>query len=1802
MKRALSLFLPILMFQALALDMVAQAGDPNIPPSVNMLSPPDGAFIPGPADILLAAGATDPDGTVVTVEFFVNGESVGYGNGIVNPWFSFFYLLQEDMAPGDYEIVALATDNHGAETESDPVAITIFEEPVVPVVGVVATDPEASEPGVLTSVLDTATFTFRRSGPTDDPLDVFFSLHGEAIVGEDYVEVPTVITIPAGRSWADLIIQPIDDDLVEGDERVVVRIEPVDCEDAANCYEVSRYARARAVIHDNDTPPNLPPRAKLIHPHDGQLFRAPADILLVAKAFDLDGDVVQVEFFEGDNSLGVVPAPEIEAVPGAALDIDDPSVGPFYRLTWEDVPAGGYVLTAVATDDDGDEGRSRPVEIKVVEIQPPPVVTIVATDPEASEPGVLTVIDYATFTVSRTGPLHRPLTVLYRVGGSAENGVDYDEIPHRIHFPIGAATADIEIRPIDDNIHEGDETVKIGLVPCRAIADVPMPSDACYRVGIPGRARAVIHDNDPPPPNHPPHVRLIRPLDGSIFRAPADIRLAAAAEDRDGTVESVAFYANDDLIVILTRDGIILPASNTETPDGALPPDIADPIELWHYLWQGVGPGAYELVAVATDDDGDSTRSDPVAIRVLHVPVLPVVNIFAVDPIAVEGSSGTGTEPDTATFKVVRTGPTGHALVVRYVTAGTAIEGEDYVELSGSVIIPEGASSAPVVIVPIDDDVPEFIETVEVRVVEGPCVTDADLASVAWSCYRVGNHPVDRAYIIDDDPFPNIPPRVEILRPVDGAHIPGPADIRVVADARDIDGFVRSVEFFANGESIGIVFPPPPGSLTPISVVDHTGAIVHLEANHVAPDLQYPWQILWRHVQPGLYALTAVATDNDGDSTESAPVNIVVFPDPEPPVVEVKATDPVATEPDVLGTHLDTATFTICRDGPVNRPLTVYYHLGGDAENGIDYRQLPTAVTIPTGERCIDVVVRPLDDNLVEGPESVVLALREVPCVVPADLDGTTGGIDPMPLDCYFVGRCGKARAVIYDNDQPNHPPYVRMVHPRDGDLFLGPTDIRLAAWAFDLDGDVVQVEFFEGDNSLGVVTVPTPQPNTDALHPDILPLYQLLWEDVPAGRYTLTARATDDDGDTGISDPVRIRVIEIQPPPVVTIEATDDEAAEPDPGGTELDIAVFSVNRHGPLGRPLTVHYRIDGSATNGEDYEEIPRSVTIPVDAASAEIRILPIDDDVFEGTERVRLTLVPSVCIATFPPPADCHYIIGTPSSASAAILDNDPPPPNEPPIVNLIRPHDGSIFAAPATILLAANAGDPDGQVVQVEFFANGDSLGVVPQGDPTDLGGLFRLWWEDVGPGFYVLTAVATDDDGDSTTSEPVNIAVIEFPGPAVVNVFATDPIAREQNPYSGEPLDPAMFTVVRDGSTAESLTVHYDVSGTADNGVDYHLLSGEVTIPQGQLAEEIYVVAIDDLIHEPTESVIVEIVELPCIAIYPPPPECYVRGDHPVAAAEILDNDPPPNLPPVAQITAPPQGSVYTEPATVDITVAAVDPDGWVQKMEIFANGRKIDEQEIYFIVPPPPGQEQFFDFMWENVPAGFYRLTARATDQLGSASWTGPVVIWVRESPAIPVVNVFAIDRLAREEPGPNGQINTATFKVRRDGGDLGQPLEVHYELGGSADNGVDYEELSGVVTIPAGRHGAREVVVPIDDELPEGRESVKIRLFVATDEDPPPYIVGHHGRAGAVIVDRDFPTPVCRPLKDGLMYVCKVAESGQAFQVEVSTDMIEWTPLETVTVVEDALHYVDAMTDGAAHKSYRFVPIPHDPMALED
>jgi hypothetical protein len=101
---------------------------------------------------------------------------------------------------------------------------------------------------------------------------------------------------------------------------------------------------------------------------------------------------------------------------------------------------------------------------------------------------------------------------------------------------------------------------------------------------------------------------------------------------------------------------------------------------------------------------------------------------------------------------------------------------------------------------------------------------------------------------------------------------------------------------------------------------------------------------------------------------------------------------------------------------------------------------------------------------------------------------------------------------------------------------------------------------------------------------------------------------------------------------------------------------------------------------------------------------------------------------------------------------AYTRSTPPTVGPAPSVTITNPANGAVFAAPANVIIGANAKVDSGAVTNVAFFANVTSVGTAQSAPFTVTAG-------NLATGQYALTAVATAE-GVSTTSSVVNITVV----------------------------------------------------------------------------------------------------------------------------------------------------------------------------------------------------------------------------------------------------------------------------------------------------------------------------------------------------------------------------------------------------------------------------------------------------------
>ena len=692
-------------------------------------------------------------------------------------------------------------------------------------------------------------------------------------------------------------------------------------------------------------------------------------------------------------------------------------------------------------------------------------------------------------------------------------------------------------------------------------------------------------------------------------------------------------------------------------------------------------------------------------------------------------------------------------------------------------------------------------------------------------------------------------------------------------------------------------------------------------------------------------------------------------PHPDLPVVSLRTVNPTTKEPrpneDVAG-----GIFRLRRTGSTETELSVWMRYEGTATPGADFEALPDIVTFKRGEAEVDLQVFAPDDGIVEPTETVHAQIIYSPAAAafvtytihPTDNSGTV----------FIHDVNGSSRASL------------RITHPDDNAIFpLGAT-IQISAVAVDLDGYIPRVEFYSGDNLIGVSEIAFIQ-----APPDGTPItHSFEWHNAPPGRHEIHARAVEANGSPVRSLDVTVFVEPADQLPIVSVRfqphLTDE--AWPD---ADFAPGSFDFRRTGPTNLPLAVYFLISGTATPGVDYQSFDTDIVFPAGERSIHKRVEAIDDLLAEGNETVVLTLThPPMQIQPFEPPFPGHYLIGPEHhSAELIILDNDDPTPGA--RIEITKPRNGEVIPLGEPIQVDAVAVDPEGYIPRLEFYAGDRLIGVSeivfiqppPDGTPIE----HSIIWSNAPSGRHELTARGLASNGQRVISDPVTITVTgEIHKLPVIAIEAIDPDAAELT--RNGTTDPAVFVVRRTaGPTNLAVTFLYQVSGRAQNGIDFERLSGVATLRAGQLATEIVVRPLPDPIAENEETVVLSLIDNDCRTTIPLF-QCYHIGSPSIAHAFIRDGSGT-NVPPRIRIVEPRDGQVFALGQTIPVRTEAFDLNGMITQIELY-----IDDQLAWVT-------NNNLVYLWPNASMGEHTLRAEATDNSGARVRSDPVRILVRES-----------------------------------------------------------------------------------------------------------------------------------------------------------------------------------------------------------
>ncbi|MBT9522758.1 MAG: hypothetical protein IV101_17940, partial [Dechloromonas sp.] len=362
------------------------------------------------------------------------------------------------------------------------------------------------------------------------------------------------------------------------------------------------------------------------------------------------------------------------------------------------------------------------------------------------------------------------------------------------------------------------------------------------------------------------------------------------------------------------------------------------------------------------------------------------------------------------------------------------------------------------------------------------------------------------------------PPTVSLSAPAANAVFAAGSNITLTATAADSDGTVAKVDFYRGTTLIG-------------------------------SDTTAPYTVTWSSAPAGSYGLTAKVTDNKGIATTSATIPIIVNAAPT-----VAISSPTANQTFASPANVTITASAADSDGSIAKvefyqgatligtataaPYTVTwssapsgaYVLTAKATDNRGAGTTSTAVPIFVDVPPTVTLTSPLANAVFNAGSAIPLSANA------ADSDGSVSKVE------FYQGSTliGTATAAPYSLTWNNAPagsvsltakatdnngvvttspavavvvnalPTVSLTSPTPGQALTAPANVTITASASDSDGSIAKVEFYQGSTLIGTATASP---------------YSLVWNDIPAGTYSLTVQATDDRGAVGVSAPLGVTV-----------------------------------------------------------------------------------------------------------------------------------------------------------------------------------------------------------------------------------------------------------------------------------------------------------------------------------------------------------------------------------------------------------------------------------------------------------------------------------------------------------------------------------------------------------------------------------------------------------------------------------------------------------------------------------------------------
>jgi hypothetical protein len=1518
---------------------------------------------------------------------------------------------------------------------------------------------DASEPG--TSGLFTVSLP---AGVTvkEDVTVVFNVPLSSATANADYTALPgTSVKILAGNNSATLSVDVIDDNILEGNEAVIVNITSATSGPAGTgAYTVNGTSKQATVIiaDDENTAANkvlsIAKNTDAAEPGTNGDFTVSLPPGVIAKeditiVFGTPGGTAAsgTDYLPfsgiytiplGQNStlitLNIFDDKIIEGTETAIVTINggtSPNIGAFTAST-----TNGQAGILIADDDN---------------IAANKVISIIKTT-DAAEPatsGLYTVSLPTGITVTEN------VTVNYTITGTAVAGIDYTALSGTVTIPAGTNNATITLDVLDDKIIEGSETVIVTLTGGSSV------TYGTYTPN-PGSNQATITINDDDNVSLNKIISIIKTTDAAepssngLFTVSLPTGITVTEDvtvnyTPSGTATSGLDYAT------MTGSVVILAGANsatfavtviddsflegTETVIASLNGGTSASFGTFPFT----GSNSNATVNIADDD---------------NIPANKVISIVKTTDASEPSSSGS--------FMVsLPPGVTvGEAVMVNYAITGTATSGVDFTALTGTVQISAGANSATIAVNIIDDKIIEPNETIIATVTGG--------TSPTVGAYTA--NPVKKAatVIITDDDDIAANKVISIVKTNDASEPATNGNFTIslptgVSVAENVE-----VTYTVSGDAFPgvdyttltgtVIIPAGANSvLMPVKVADDN-IIENLETVSVVIDGATSVKFTDYTIDP--VNNNGTVNINDDDNTTANKVISIV-----------KSGD--ATEPAANG------SFTVRLPAGVSviEGVTVNYTVTGTATAGTDYTTLTGTVVIAAGANSALIPVNVIDEKNLESLETVIATITN-------GSSATYGAYTASTI-------AGQATVTITDNDNIAANKVVSIAKTADAgepatngsftvSLPAGVTVTTDVTMNYNMSGTATNgtdftaltgsVIILAGQNSALI-----PVNITDDKMIEGTETFTVTLTAGTSGFGIFSASPTNKVATVTISDDDDIAVNKI----LSIIKTTD--ASEPATNGR------FTVSL--PAGvtvrESVTVNYTIAGTATSLDDYVPLSGSITIPAGVNNVLLNVNVTDDNIIEGDETV---------IATLTTATSTNFTFTAGGQATVTIADDENIAANK--VVSIANTNDAAEPSTTGRFTVSLPAGITSVENVTVNYTVAGTA-------GATDYAPLSGSVIIPAGLNSALINVIVTDDgmiEGNETVIATLATATATTftyttTGQATVTIADDDDIAANKvisistATNASEPGTNGVFRVSLPSgiTTSENITVTYTVAGTAGT-TDYAALTGTVIIPAGLNNAAVNVNVTDDNIIEGNETVIATITGATGTAF------TYTAGGQ--ATVTIADNDNTAAKKVISIINTTdasepaanglftvslPAGVTATEAITVTYTVA-----GTAGLTDYTALSGSV------IITAGNNGALVNVNVTDDNIIEGnetvIATLTGAASTTFSFTANTAATVTIADDDNTTANKTITIVNTANAAEPGTNGR-----FTVSLPAGITAtESVTVSYTVAGTA--GVtDYAALSGSVIIPVGDNSATIDVNVTDDNIIEGAETVIATLTTA-------------------------------------------------------------------------------------------------------